>query len=75
MVVLSSIVSPMVIAPDGDSPLIVDIWLFSFPNFIWYLLAISLVVSTIAFSSSWSWWIRATSSIFYLHQSSLFVVV
>ena len=41
MVVLSITVSPMVIAPDGGSPLIVNIWLFSFPNFIWYLLAIS----------------------------------
>ena len=63
MVVLSSIVSPVLIASDGDFPLMVNIWLFPFPNCIWYLLAISFVVSTIAFSSSMSLWIRAISSI------------
>ena len=42
-------------------------WLFSFPNLMWYLFAISLVVFNIFLSSSLSWWIRATSSIRSIH--------
>ena len=46
---------------------IVSTWLFYLPNLMWYLVAISSVMSNILWSSSLSWWTRATSSIHSRH--------
>ena len=67
MLVFSSGWSPIVISVFWGFLLRIIDWLFSFPNLMWYLLARSFVVYSILWSSSLSWWIRATSSIHSRH--------
>ena len=67
----------VLVCSSGWSPIVISVfrffllriidWLFSFPNLMWHLLARSFVVWNILWSSSLSWWIRATSSIHSRH--------
>ena len=65
--VLSSISFPSFISGGGAVFPMISSWLFSFPNWMWNLLAMSFVVSSIFWISSFSWWMSTTSSIHRRH--------
>ena len=77
VVVLSRFICPSLKGVSGCFPIVI-VWLFSWPNFRWYLFDISSVMFSIFWSSSLFLWIRATSSIHSRHPciwlSPIFVI-
>ena len=74
VVTFSRSIFPSLNGVSGVFPIVI-VWLFSWPNLIWYLFAISSVMFSIFWSSFLFLWINATSSIHRRHPPTVWLPI
>ena len=74
VVTFSRSICPSLNGVSGVFPIVI-VWLFSWPNLIWYLFAISSVMFSIFWSSFLFLWISATSSIHRRHPPTVWLPI